>query len=253
MPPQQGLADVGPVIVAQSLLGDGHVTPDLLLQHLLHVLRGKTVGKGHDALHRQAAAVCETAGALGDLPLQQYLTAPPDGYHVGVVAHKAHLSAVRAVKNRHLNVEDIGRVGVAYLHRHDLQEGRDGGALRLRHAGEHLQLGLGVSGHNARRRSCRDAPQPAGMGDYHAFDVLDDVAADLHQHPIRQRTQHAAGLGGGVSDGDGLGAAGGGAQLLPEDLHILPVVRIVSFHTIPPALFRPSYHIPVGKSIFVHE
>lgn len=69
------------------------------------------------------------------------------------------------------------------------------GALRLRHAGEHLQLGLGVSGHNARRRSCRDTPQPAGMGDYHAFDVLDDVAADLHQHPIRQRTQHAAGLG----------------------------------------------------------
>lgn len=116
--------------------------------------------------------VCETAGALGDLPLQQYLTAPPDGYHVGVVAHKAHLSAVRAVKNRHLNVEDIGRVGVAYLHRHDLQEGRDGGALRLRHAGEHLQLGLGVSGHNARRRSCRDAPQPTGMGDYHALTFL---------------------------------------------------------------------------------
>ena len=103
---------------------------------------------------------------------------------------------------------------------------------------------------DARRRSCRDATQPTGMGDYHAFDVLDDVAADLHQHPVRQRTQHAAGLGGGVSDGDGLGAAGGEAQLLPEDLHILPVARIVSFHTTPPALFYPSYRIPAGKSIF---
>ena len=40
---------------------------------------------------------------------------------------------------------------------------------------------------------------------------------------------------------------------IAEGLHILPVVRIVSFHTIPPALFYPSYRIPAGKSIFVHE
>ena len=135
-----------------------------------------------------------------------------------MVAYKAHLSAVRAVKNRHLNVEDIGRVGMAHLHRHDLQEGRDGGALLLRHGGEHLQLGLGVSGHNARRRSCRDAPQSAGMGDHHAFDVLDDVAADLHQHPIRQCAQNAAGLGGGVGD------EGGYAPNLKKDEDALKVI-----------------------------
>ena len=75
------------------------------------------------------------------------------------------------------------------------------------------------------------------MGHHHAFDVLDDVAADLHQQPFRHGAQHGTGLGGGIGDGNGFGTAHGGLQFFFQNLYVLLIADVLLIHKAPPVKY----------------
>ena len=221
---QQHLADVGAVVPSQALLGDGGVVPHLAAHGVLHVRKGRLSGKLQDALHRQHRLIRQPLlrGGLG-LHLFQHLAVSLHPHNVGVVVDNAHQSAVLPGPGADGDVKDKG--GIRQLHGDGgvRQVLPDGVLLPLPYGGEHLQLQGRVPGGHAGSRRRGDAPQPAGVGDEHAFHVFDDVPAGLHLHALGRAAQGLAGHGGGVGNGDGLGAAHGGHQLLVEDVYIISI------------------------------
>ena len=137
-----------------------------------------------------------------------------------MVVHNADKSTVLPVKCGDLNVKNVGSVHAVDCDGSAVQIGGSFRNLRLRHTRNDLQLRIRISGHSAYGRRRRDAPQAAGMGHYHAFHIFDDITADLQHQPIRQRTQHLPGFGGGVGNGDWFCTAHSGAQFFFQNRYI---------------------------------
>ena len=129
------------------------------------------------------------------------------------------------------------QVGVG---REDLDGGRlqivaQGFSLLWGDGGDDLQLPVGVASHYAHSGGSLDALPTTGVGDYHALYVLDDIAAGRHGNGFGKRAQQLPGLGGAEGDGDGLGTAHGGHQLLGQDAEIGRITGIVLIHgKVPP-------------------
>ena len=108
----------------------------------------------------------------------------------------------------------------------------DGFLLRIGNGGNDFQNPVRVPGDDPRGGGGLDAPQTAGVGNHHALDIFDNIAAGFHQGPLRQTAQGFPGNGGAVGNGDGLRAAHGGHQLLPQNPDIGPVANILFFHRV---------------------
>ena len=164
-----------------------------------------------------------------------------------MVVGDADLGVGLALPQGHHDVEDQRGVGQLHLGLHLLHEAADLLLLRLADLSDDLQLLVRVAGHHAGHRGRRDAPQPAGVGHHHAFHVLDDVAAGLHQDPVGQLAQVLPGDGGAVGDGDGLGAAHGGQELLLEDGDAVLIRLVGTVHGKSPLTILMSDVISRGK------
>ena len=92
--------------------------------------------------------------------------------------------------------------------------------LLLGHAGYHLQFKVRVPGRYARGNGGLYALFAAGIRHHHALYVLDDVPRDPGLYALGCRPQHLPQPCRAVGQGDGLRAAGGGDQLLPEDGYV---------------------------------
>ena len=95
------------------------------------------------------------------------------------------------------------------------------GHLRFLLLGDHrddLQHPVGVASHQTGCDGGGDALQSAGVGYNDAFDVFDQVSADLDGDGIGETAQLAAGHRRTIGQSNGLGAAHGRHQLLPQDL-----------------------------------
>ena len=232
----QHLADVGAPVVGHALLGNGVVVVDLPLNDVLHILDVAGVHKVHNGLHGQAAPVRQAAGAVGDhvAALQQDLAVFLDQDDVGVVVRNAQADGVRSGNKGDDDIKDHVPRGRGHPDFMTGEIGLDLLLLGVGHLGDDLQDLSGVPGHRARGGRGLDALEAAGVGYHYAFNILDDIAAGLHQNALRQAAQNLPGLGGGVGDGNGLGAAHGGYQLLPQDLYKMVIALVGFLHSFPP-------------------
>ena len=108
-----------------------------------------------------------------------------------------------------------------------LDDARD---LLLVDLGDDLEPCIGITRDDARCGRRLDALEPAGVGHDHALGVLDDAAAHLELQAIGDPACKIAGARGGERDGNGLGAAHRGDQLLLENRDVGAVAAIGFFH-----------------------
>ena len=81
---------------------------------------------------------------------------------------------------------------------------------------QHLHTAVGVTRQSAQGAGGLNAGHTAGVGDADAPHVFDDVAAAQRQDTLGVTPQHLTTAGGGIGQGNGLGAAHGGHQLLRQ-------------------------------------
>ena len=211
---QQSASDVGTVVPQKSLLCNGIVAANLPLQNLLHVTQICRGGKIPDVRHIQHTPV---GAALINLRLahrlfQQHLTVLFNQNDVGVEVRNPNLCPAASLERRHLEVKHMTPIDVLNFNLHPIQIFLDGLLLRGGHLGDDLQFLIRHASHNARRSGGTDALEVTGVGDNHAFHIFNNAAADLEQHPVRQRPQNGSCLGGGIGQRNRLGAAHGGNQ-----------------------------------------
>ena len=108
-----------------------------------------------------------------------------------------------------------------------LDDARD---LLLIDRGDNLEPCVGVARDDARRRSCLDALEPAGVGHDRALGVFDDAAAHLKLQTVGDAARDLAGARGGERDGDGLGASHRGNQLLLQNRDVGAIAAIGLIH-----------------------
>ena len=227
---EHGGADVGPVVAQQALLGNLGVVLDLGVQHRADVGQVAGVGKVENVRDGQqvpagqavlggGVALMAAGGRIRlDGDVQQNLAVLFDVDDVGVVLGDADAGGVLPDSQPDDDVEDL-----AVVHRLDVnggvrQKAAHLGLLGFSHFRDDFQRLAGLACHDAGGGRGLDALHAAGVGDDDALDVLDDVIADPQPDRAGQLAQHLPGLGGGVGDGDGFGAAHRGDQLLVQDL-----------------------------------
>ena len=93
----------------------------------------------------------------------------------------------------------------------------------LGHPLQHSQLLVRVAAHDAQHRRNVHPPESAGVGHHHALYVLNNVAAAIDLTALRHFPQQAAGLGGGVGNGDRLRTAQGHQQLVLQNRQVVLV------------------------------
>ena len=174
----------------------------------------------------------------------QHLPVAADMHQVGVLVHHPHPGHIVSRSNLHQDVKGMGGVqrqnghpllGQIFLHRLHILIG---------HMGDALQLSLCSGGHGPHRCRHLQATSAPGVGHHHTLDVLNDVAADVKRHLLRQLSQGLASHRTGIGHRNGLGTPHGGLQLLSEDLHIRLISLIGPLHgaVSPYLMFVPFYH-----------
>ena len=232
---QQHPPDVGTVVAQQALFCNGVVVADLPFQQVCHVPQVDGLGKVPDVLHVQQAAVGAGIllhGLVQQGHLVQHRAILLDAADVGVVVRDAHPGVVLPATLGDDDVKHMPLLGVLDGDGHRLQIVPDGRLLFLADLRDDLQLLLGGTGDDACRHRRLHALQVPGVGHDDAFHVLDDAAAHLQLHAVRQHPQHLAGFCRRIGQRDGLGAAHRRDQLLLQDLHISLIARVVAFHNI---------------------
>ena len=149
-----------------------------------------------------------------------------------MVVRDAHPGVVLPAALGDDDVKHMPLLGVLDGDGHRLQIVPDGRLLFLADLRDDLQLLLGGTGDDACRHRRLHALQVPGVGHDDAFHILDDAAAHLQLHAVRQHPQHLAGFCRRIGQRDGLGAAHRRDQLLLQDLHISLIARVVAFHNI---------------------
>ena len=147
-----------------------------------------------------------------------------------MVLGDADPDAVGAGVHRQDDIKDNAVVHRLDVHGHLRQKRAQPGFLLAGHGRDDLEGLVGLASYDAGGGRRFDALQAVGVGHHHTFDVFDDVAADPDLHPVGHGIQHLTRLGGGIGNGDGLGAAHGGDQLFFQDLYIGPIGPAVLFH-----------------------
>ena len=220
----QKTADGRAVLAPQAFLGDGHVHGHLSLQKGSDLGQIHLLGVSDDVLHVEEGAV----GGLGvghglavAVAVGEILPVPRDGYHVGVAVNEVDGHGMMLPCHggipRHDQLEGVFGLQLADRGGGSRQESADAVGVGRLQGAQHLQLAVGTARHDTRGHGGFNAVHAVGGGDDHGFDVLDDVAAELHLQRLGIGPQGVAEDGGGVGDGDGLGAAHGRHQLLAED------------------------------------
>ena len=70
----------------------------------------------------------------------------------------------------------------------------------------------------------------SGVRDDHTLYIFNNAAAHLQENPVRQGAKGLAGFGRGIGQGNGLGAAERGDQLLFQDIYVSLIADVVFFH-----------------------
>ena len=221
--PQEYLAHVAAVAALEALLADGHVIVHLALEHVPHVVQVHGPGKLHDVPDGEqpllGGDLADGAGGVHRL-FQQHGTVFFDEDHVGVVVDDPHPGPVVPGVEGDDEVQHQAAVQKGDLAHPPAHHVLDAGLLLPAHHADDLQGLPGVPGHDPGGHRRLNALEPVGVGHHHALDVFDEVPAGLDLHALRHGPQGVPGQGGGIGDGDGLGTAHRGHQLLVEDLHI---------------------------------
>ena len=103
---------------------------------------------------------------------------------------------------------------------------------RICYTGNHLKLGVLIS---PQRSDCRcrfNAAPASGIGNYHSFDIFDDIAARLNYNPVRQFAENRAGFCRAVSERDRFCAPHGADQLPLQDLYICLIGYAAAIHLV---------------------
>ena len=218
---QQNLADGRAIAAVHSRLGNGHIVVDLPLEDLLHIGNLHLVGKLNDMRHIQQLPVLR---CLHHIVLKGHIHQHGiillHTHHIGMVADDPGIGAFLSMIGRHLNVKGAVGGGFRDLNLHLLQIFVQLLQLLLGDAGDDLQLLIRITAANAHRHSDLQALPPAGMGHNHGLYVLDDIAADAEDHPLRQRAQRLSRQCTGIGHRNGFGAAHSRDQLLFQDIYI---------------------------------
>ena len=146
-----------------------------------------------------------------------------------IVADAHHSPFLTAVQG-HQNVKDDTVIHSFHGNRHGLQKIAH---LLLLLAGDlcnDFQSFLCFAGHDTGYRRGFDALHAVGIGNDNTFYVFNNIVADADGDPIRSCAQNFPGLGSGVGNGDGFGAAHGGDQLFFQNLHIGLIASVGFIH-----------------------
>ena len=219
---QQRAADGRAPLARKPLLRNGGVAVDLAADHALDARKRHLIGELQNLGKVQHALVLQIVLCGGDERLvQQHLAVFLHVNDVRVVVCNAHNRPVRAARAGEPDVEHARRV-LQVRGRDGRLRGvvPDGLQLRLRHVGNDLQLRILPPGDDARGHCRIDTLHSAGIRHNDAFNVLQNVAADLRQNGLRRAaerfTQHCR----TVCDSDRLRTAGGEHQLFLQNRHI---------------------------------
>ena len=229
---QQHTADVGTVVAPQTLLGNGHVAPDLRFQNGTDILHVHRVGKVPDMLHIQQAAVGQGLLVISVYRnVHQYLAVLFHMDDIGVEHRNAHLCGMLTLPDREDDIKGDTILNVPHLDVRLVKICADGFGLLRGHIGNDLQLLFLLAGYDARSSSSLQTLHVIRVGHDDRLDVFDHAAAGFHQHFVRQLAQRIAGSSGGIGHGDRLGTAHSRDQLLPQDVNISLVSLIRLFHS----------------------
>ena len=136
---------------------------------------------------------------------------------VGVMVGDAHPRRMLSGEGLDVDVQLTGGLSADHVDIRRVQEVVQGSQSLRGKVCDDLQVPVRVACHHARGNGGTDALASAGVGDHHAFDVFQNVAADGGRHPLRQLPQELFHGGGAVGDGDRLGAARGRDQFLAQN------------------------------------
>ena len=215
----QRFADVRAVGAIQTRFGDGHVVRDLPLKDLLHVLRTEHIGKVHDALDGQDAPVgAALRDGLAARTVDDACRAVEQLHEIRVIADDARGGMIAVRIDSNTDIEDEWRIDGADIKFGGLEIRAHVRDLRVRDLAQDLQLLVLAPGDDTGGSRRRNAVHGACVRHDDAFDVLDDISADLDLHPRRTRAERRTRLRGRVGNGDRLRAAHGGNQLLTQDV-----------------------------------
>ena len=200
-----------------------------------------------DSLDAQAAAVRHLGGLPKILHPMKGVAVTGDTYDVLMAVAGLHLHVVAAAVQLKDKME--GESGLQKFHL-ALAVGHEpgGGAASLvGYRLQHLHMAGGVTGQRAQGAGRLDTGHTAGIGDADATHVFDDVTAAPGGDPLRVAPQRLPPLGGGVGQGDGLGAAHGGHQFLAQNGEkILLYLFVHILRVLSTSLSLPFYQIRTG-------
>ena len=228
---KQHTSDVGAVVPPKTFLGDGAVVLDLPIQNVLHVGDVHGFREVQDVPQIQAGAVGKTGLALAlHRRIQEHLAVALDVDDIRVIVDDPDAGTVLPVENSDHDLKGQTVVDVLHGNGGALQIGAHLGDLLRGHVRDDLQLPGCVAAHDSGYRRRGNALHVVGIGNNHAFHVLDDAAAGTDGHPIGHLAQNLPGLRRAVGQGDGLGAAHGRHQLLLQNADIGAVIGIFFVH-----------------------
>lgn len=207
---QQRAADIGTPAGTQPLVRDGRIALNLPADHAVQILDFKTIGELADATDiKQAVIRLRLLRADGHVVAEARAAVKQDLLDVRMALADVHGGVMGSGVHGHLHVQQVAFVHAFHADGGVHQKLLDFGVLRFVDAGQHLKRAVLVAGDDACGDGGLDALQTAGVRNGHAFDILDDVAADTDKNALGHIAQLGSRPGGAVCQGDRLGAAGG--------------------------------------------
>ena len=215
---QNNGADIGAPVATEAFLGDGQVILQLAAHEFLHIGNIQHIGKFHDPLDAEASLIGQVIlrGLLhGHFQFHNAVAADMDD--IGVMVDDADTGGIFTCIECQVDIKyqvGLRRRNIDGNFPHILLQ------LSLLFTGDRsndLQLLAGITGNHAGADGGSNTTQATGIGHHNALNILNDIAADQNIDPLRQHPQHLTGLGTGISQSDGLGAAHGRAQLFLQN------------------------------------
>ena len=227
---QNHAANVGAPGVLQPLMRNGAVVFDLTANDGGNVRKVGSGGKIVDTLHSQRILRRSLPLLRSQRIVHQNFPILLHQNNIGVGMGDTNLCVFLPGIQGDNDIQQIAILQRKYLHGLLCQKGFHSGLIPLRYIGDDLQSKVGIACHDSRGSGGRNALHAPGIGYDDTFYILDDIAADLNQHPLRLLAQSLSGYGTAICHRNGFRAAHGRQKLLLEDFHKGIITGIRFFH-----------------------
>lgn len=234
---EQDFADARAVVVFETFFRNCGIVFDLTRNDVFDVLDTHAIGEFHDVFYGQRR-IALAFDFVGCRFLEQDIAVAFDQNDVGVTFCDTDARAVLRRNCFDANVENTAGIRAVDGEFRLVHVARDGGVIFGADSVQNLKFFVRVAERDTCGSGSNDAFESACVGDDHAFDVFEDVAADEDVNRRRHTTQSLACERGGIRDGDRFGAAHRGQQLAVQNFEEFGIETFVHNNRLYPYVLR---------------